>query len=51
MLWKEFDVRSSKSALAKGSAVAQYNWNGGQTFNGKPWNHEEQPSDAQVRLF
>jgi hypothetical protein len=35
-------------ALAKGGIIAQYNWNAGQDFNGKAWNHEQQPSDAQV---
>ncbi|KAL5039723.1 hypothetical protein RTP6_006851 [Batrachochytrium dendrobatidis] len=34
--------------LATGSCLAQYKWNGGQTWKGKQWNHDVYPSDAEI---
>ena len=34
--------------LASGYCLAQYRWNGGQNWEGRQWNHEEFPTDAQL---
>ncbi|KAI8927752.1 cytochrome B561, N terminal-domain-containing protein [Entophlyctis helioformis] len=34
--------------LAKGSCLAQFQWNSGQAWKGKPWTHESFPSDAEL---
>ncbi len=34
--------------LSQGSYLAQFRWNGGQSWEGRPWNHEDFPTDAHL---
>jgi hypothetical protein len=34
--------------LSKGYCLAQFRWNGGQSWEGRPWSHEEFPTDSQI---
>ncbi|KAH6587589.1 hypothetical protein BASA50_011194 [Batrachochytrium salamandrivorans] len=34
--------------LATGSCVAQYQWDGGQNWHNRVWNHDNFPSDAEI---
>lgn len=41
-------VVSRLKTLARGYYLASFCWNGGQAWEGRAWNHEEFPTDAEL---